>query len=88
LEIAKKMMVAHWLPGVCMYDSSRSQVILDDQGKFGRTSDENWLRKDLDLSVKIEARTLGSYENRIERVFEAMSAIIEYWSAEILRLRG
>ena len=44
------------------------------------------LRKDLELSIKIEARTLGSYENRIERVFEAMSAIIEYWSAEIVRL--
>jgi hypothetical protein len=56
---------------VFVYDSSRSQVNLDDQGKFGRTSDENWLRKDLELSVKIEAKTLGSYVNRIDRVFIA-----------------
>jgi hypothetical protein len=56
---------------VFVYDSSRSQVNLDNQGKFGRTSDENWLRKDLELSIKIEARTLGSYVNRIDRVFIA-----------------
>jgi hypothetical protein len=60
LEIGKKS----WLPTgrlVFVYDSSRSQVNLDNQGKFGRTSGENWLRKDLELSVKIEAVTLGSY---------------------------
>jgi hypothetical protein len=61
-----KMMIVHYV-----YDSSRLQVNLDDQGKFGRTSDENWLRKDLELSVKIEVRTLGSYVNRIDRVFIA-----------------
>jgi hypothetical protein len=51
---------------VFVYDSSRSQVNLDDQGKFGRTSDENWLGKDIELSVKIEAITLGSYIVLIE----------------------
>jgi hypothetical protein len=56
---------------VFVYDSSRSHVNLDDQGIFGCTSDENWLGKDLELNVKIEARTLGSYLNRIVRVFIA-----------------
>jgi hypothetical protein len=32
-------------------------VNMDDHGKCWRNSGENWLRKDLELNVKIEART-------------------------------